>query len=61
MASKAGADGAGGIRCGSSSRASWRFRTGSQWRDVPPGFGAWQTVCNRFAQWRDAGAPSGCV
>ncbi|WP_425506673.1 transposase [Streptomyces rectiverticillatus] len=49
------------MRCGSSSRASWRFRTGSQWRDVPPGFGAWQTVCNRFAQWRDAGAPSGCV
>jgi transposase len=32
-----------------------RFRTGSQWREVPCGFGAWQTVYNRFVQWRDAG------
>jgi transposase len=33
----------------------WRFRTGSQWREVPPEFGAWSTVYDRFAQWRDAG------
>jgi transposase len=25
----------------------WRFRTGSQWREVPERFGAWQTVYNR--------------
>jgi transposase len=33
----------------------WRFRTGSQWREMPEEFGAWQTVYDRFAQWRDAG------
>lgn len=33
----------------------WRFRTGSQWREVPREFGAWSTVHNRFRQWRDAG------
>ncbi|NEB91365.1 transposase [Streptomyces bauhiniae] len=33
----------------------WRFRTGSQWREIPARFGAWQTVCNRFMRWRDAG------
>lgn len=33
----------------------WRFRTGSQWREVPRDFGAWSTVSNRFRQWRDAG------
>ena len=33
----------------------WRFRTGSQWREVPQEFGAWSTVSNRFRQWRDAG------
>lgn len=33
----------------------WRFRTGSQWREMPQEFGAWQTVYERFAQWRDAG------
>jgi transposase len=34
---------------------SWRFRTGSQWREMPEEFGAWQTVYDRFAQWRDLG------
>ncbi|ROR38163.1 putative transposase of IS4/5 family DUF4096 [Kitasatospora cineracea] len=33
----------------------WRFRTGSQWREMPGEFGAWSTVHNRFRQWRDAG------
>ena len=33
----------------------WRFRTGGQWREMPAEFGAWQTVYDRFAQWRDAG------
>jgi transposase len=35
--------------------AIWRFRTGSQWREIPERFGAWQTVYNRFMRWRDAG------
>jgi transposase len=33
----------------------WRFKTGGQWREMPQEFGAWQTVSNRFRQWRDAG------
>lgn len=33
----------------------WRFRSGGQWREMPAEFGAWQTVYDRFAQWRDAG------
>lgn len=33
----------------------WRFRTGSQWREMPELFGAWQTVYQRFVKWRDAG------
>jgi transposase len=33
----------------------WRFRTGSQWREMPEEFGSWSTVCDRFRQWRDAG------
>ncbi|GCD96091.1 transposase [Embleya hyalina] len=33
----------------------WRFRTGSQWREMPAEFGAWSTVYGRFRQWRDAG------
>lgn len=33
----------------------WRFRTGSQWREMPPEFGPWQTVYDRFTQWRNAG------
>src|SRR5680860_1856237 len=39
----------------------WRFRTGSPWRDIPPGFPAWQTVWPDFRRsrahdWRDHGA-----
>jgi transposase len=33
----------------------WRFRAGAQWREMPGRFGAWQTVYQRFARWRDAG------
>ncbi len=33
----------------------WRFRSGGQWREMPAEFGAWQTVYDRFAQWRDIG------
>lgn len=33
----------------------WRFRTGSQWREMPEEFGAWSTIYGRFRQWRDAG------
>jgi transposase len=33
----------------------WRFRTGAQWREMPAEFGAWQTVYDRFTQWRVAG------
>jgi transposase len=33
----------------------WRFKTGGQWREMPQKFGAWQTVSNRFRQWRKAG------
>ena len=33
----------------------WKFRSGAQWREMPSEFGAWQTVYDRFAQWRDAG------
>lgn len=33
----------------------WKFRSGGQWREMPAEFGAWQTVYDRFCQWRDAG------
>lgn len=33
----------------------WRFRSGGQWREMPAEFGAWQTVYDRFCQWREAG------
>lgn len=33
----------------------WRFRTGSQWGEMPPEFGSWSTVYDRFAQWRNSG------
>ncbi|MGW0838890.1 transposase [Streptomyces sp. NPDC002787] len=31
-------------------RVVWRFRTGSQWRETPERFSAWQTACNRFTR-----------
>lgn len=29
----------------------WRLKTGSPWRDVPPCYGPWQTVYDRFNRW----------
>lgn len=33
----------------------WKLRTGTPWRDLPPGFGNWKSVSNRFHRWRDLG------
>ena len=33
----------------------WRVRTGTPWRDVPPGYGPWQTVYGLFRRWQRAG------
>lgn len=33
----------------------WVLRTGAPWRDLPPCYGAWQTVASRFYRWREAG------
>lgn len=29
----------------------WRFRTGSQWRELPERYGPWSTVAGRFRVW----------
>ena len=29
----------------------WRVRVGSPWRDLPPGFGAWNSIFRRFRRW----------
>ena len=33
----------------------WVLRTGSPWRDLPEGFGPWQTAWRLFDQWNDDG------
>jgi transposase len=33
----------------------WILRTGAPWRDLPEGYGPWQTVYSRFYRWRKAG------
>ena len=33
----------------------WRVRVGAPWRDVPPAYGAWQTVYGLFRRWQRAG------
>ena len=33
----------------------WVLRTGAPWRDLPPDYGRWGTVHQRFIRWRDAG------
>ena len=31
----------------------WILRTGAPWRDLPPEYGRWGTVHQRFIRWRD--------
>src|SRR5581483_682544 len=33
----------------------WILRTGAPWKDLPPRYGAYQTVHRRFQAWRKAG------
>ncbi|MFF3789372.1 IS5 family transposase [Streptomyces sp. NPDC001981] len=33
----------------------WRVRTGAPWRDLPPGYGPWQTVYGLFRRWQRDG------
>ena len=33
----------------------WRTRVGGPWRDLPPGFGAWNSVFRRFRRWAEGG------
>ena len=33
----------------------WILRTGAPWRDLPEGYGAWETVSGRFYRWRRRG------
>ena len=33
----------------------WRVRTGAPWRDVPAGYGPWQTVYGLFRRWQRDG------
>lgn len=33
----------------------WRVRTGLPWRDLPPEFGNWNSVFQRFRRWVRAG------
>ena len=33
----------------------WRVRVGGPWRDLPPGFGEWNSVFRRFRRWAQSG------
>ncbi len=32
-----------------------RYRTGIPWRDLPEGYGKWETVYQRFRRWSESG------
>ena len=32
----------------------WKVRVGGPWRDLPPGFGPWNSVFRRFRRWAEA-------
>ena len=34
----------------------WSARTGAPWRDLPPAFGNWNSVFQRFRRWAKKGA-----
>jgi len=33
----------------------WRVRVGGPWRDLPPGFGEWNSIFRRFRRWAQRG------
>lgn len=33
----------------------WRARVGGQWRDLPVGFGKWNSIFRRFRRWAEGG------
>jgi len=33
----------------------WILRTGAPWRDLPPDYGKWKTIYERFRRWRNNG------
>lgn len=33
----------------------WRVRVGAPWRDLPPGFGDWNSIFRRFRRWAQRG------
>src|SRR6267142_4460631 len=33
----------------------WLMRTGAPWRDLPEGFGNWNSIFRQFRRWADSG------
>jgi transposase len=33
----------------------WKVRVGGPWRDLPPGFGEWNSIFRRFRRWAQRG------
>ena len=40
---------------------SWILRTGAPWRDLPPCYGKWGTVYQRFRRWQTRGYWRNCL